>query len=348
MLRRRLPALQTGLSSRHPVGVEWLGMNMPSDDNADLHKWLQSLRKDDPLRLQAEFVLTDPNSQIEDSDAMLEVIFTGLSSHGNELAVAAWLVQNGRLTDSFASTLSDKLVTSVEPVLAHMPSNAVSLVGCGRIIICFLLTVYILTIVDDHYHFPDWLLFVSLLSITVGPRGLLTLSNMRISAALSVQVEVLGDLGNPDSIATIAQAYKRGALRETAEVALTKVAANLRPADYGALSFKSVPSLCEALQYADYEFMRVILRALELIGDGRAISAVEELSFNPPFEGIREAAKELLPILRQRDEESRSQSQLLRASEKEQDKEYELLRAIVGTNAGDPAMLVRAAGVEKD
>lgn len=161
-------------------------------------------------------------------------------------------------------------------------------------------------------------------------------------------VRSVGDLGFPESISSVARAYRYGPLRDSAGRGLQQLTANLFPEHYGALRAQTIPSLAEALLIADESTTLVILKALTCIGDGRAINAVERLAQRPHTPEIGEAVTALLPILRQRDEESRSQSQLLRAGEVPETADQELVRPAASTNDAEPELLLRASGRGKE
>ena len=141
---------------------------------------------------------------------------------------------------------------------------------------------------------------------------------------------------------------KYAVVRDAATSALAKVTANLRPDHYGTLPGDTIPSLCKALDWANSDAKLVILNALAVIGDGRAIASVERLERKPPTPDVGTAASDLLPILRHRDMESKAPTQLLRSSIQANEGEQELLRAAASASADDPDMLLRAAGAEKE
>ena len=111
----------------------------------------------------------------------------------------------------------------------------------------------------------------------------------------------------------------------------------------GTLSIQTVPVLCKALPRTDSDTAMVILKALNCIGDGRAINAVERLTHKPPTDEIGRFAAELLPILRLREIDGRSSAQLLRASSSPEYGKQELLRGVGAANACDSDVLVRVA-----
>jgi hypothetical protein len=156
-------------------------------------------------------------------------------------------------------------------------------------------------------------------------------------------IECLGRVGRPACISTVATACGHRPLREAAAAALKNVAARLRPEFYGQMPGRTVPALCEALSCVDDATMLVILEALCVIGDGRAIKTVERIQLRPPSPEAGVAATKLLEVLRQRDLESRTSAQLLRASRIVEDGEQELLRGMTGLHEDGAEILVRAS-----
>jgi hypothetical protein len=160
-------------------------------------------------------------------------------------------------------------------------------------------------------------------------------------------------------MATVAAAYAFDPLRELAASALSRIAAMLRPEDYGSLPNRTVPGLCYALAKAEFplgggkpdpQTVMVVLQALGVIGDGRAIKAVERIAKVSHIIEAREAATRLLPILHQRAAESQASGQLLRPSSAAADAQEVLLRAAAGSAETDSSeVLVRAtAGPEEE
>jgi len=96
----------------------------------------------------------------------------------------------------------------------------------------------------------------------------------------------------------------------------------------------------------------VILYALRVVGDGRAIRAVEQVANGgfhwSPSPEIEEAAKQMLPILQQRAVESQASSQLLRAGSATGEGEHTLLRAAYAVSTTSPSELLRAVTTEGD
>ncbi len=123
-------------------------------------------------------------------------------------------------------------------------------------------------------------------------------------------LDSLGILAQPESLGAIATACKNQHLRCSAKDAFIEVVKSVRPEYRSTVPDETVTALCKALSIADNETVELSLRSLFVVGDGRAIKSVERLLLNAPTKKIGALALELLPILRQRQIESKSPAQV--------------------------------------
>jgi len=114
------------------------------------------------------------------------------------------------------------------------------------------------------------------------------------------------------------------------------------------LSPQTVPALSHALTVAPHETEPVILQALAMIGDERAIPAVEQLLKRATHPEIRAAATGLLSILQQRARDNQAFSLLLRASNAPADAGQTLLRPLLGAVHGRPLSTPASGGPSKE
>jgi hypothetical protein len=156
-------------------------------------------------------------------------------------------------------------------------------------------------------------------------------------------IEALGRVGHPVGIASLVKTSAHSSLQDVTTTALSRITAGLRAGDYGTLPPQAVPALCNGLITASPKTVPVILQALTIVGDGRAIEKVEYLARMDLRSEIREAATLLLPILLQRDRESHTSSVLLRASHAPLESGQTLLRATQEQPTADPSQLLRMA-----
>jgi hypothetical protein len=203
---------------------------------------------------------------------------------------------------------------------------------------------------DDYFNSPGFVLFLSAVFTVLGAIVSLPVSlpfsfwlDNRKLKRLYPAIEALDAVGRPASLAALATASRSWVLEKTAASALASVTARLRPDDYGALPSRTVPALCHALLGTPSQTVLVLLQALTVIGDGRAIPAVETLSLQAMRPEVREAATQLLPLLQQRARNSRATATLLRASHAPAESSQILLRAARDQSVTDPSQLLRIA-----
>ena len=317
-------------------------------------KALLALRKQHPLRQQANATFLDPQAPVEDLQPVLRALTSTSRFRRNERAVASWLIAHANWTEDQRITLSEKLAVKVDKAAKGSRADRVLLRWFQRgmiasaLFFCLLIVLFTPSIRPIHIvgFCVSMLILSALLTVLCSFISLplsLWMDHRRLRE-LSCTVEALGELGQPASIASLAKAAVHSPLRDAAASALKRVTAALRPEDLGALPGQPVPALCGVVTATAPETVLTALQALTLIGDGRAISTVEFLSVNAFRPDVRDAAMKLLPILRQRDFEHQSSSLLLRASDVPTDSGQTLLRpAHEQPTTTDPAQLLRMA-----
>lgn len=167
----------------------------------------------------------------------------------------------------------------------------------------------------------------------------------------------LGRLASVDSLEVVAEACLEGSalwrrmlygkmpcdrsqtIRAYAALTLMKILPCVQKSDYGRLAASTVPNLCSILpvaakaeDVANKALVLRILRALNHIGDVRAIPAVEPLAKGSASEVIRQAATRTLGILQERHRQETAPQTLLRASETKGSTPDTLLRAAVAVS----------------
>ena len=100
-------------------------------------------------------------------------------------------------------------------------------------------------------------------------------------------------------------------------------------------------------RYWNAELKTAILRALEQIGDEKAVPVVEKVARTARNPQVRTAAQECLPFLQQRAEQARIEQTLLRASTSTASPDT-LLRPTVATTPTEPQQLLRASYTEDE
>jgi hypothetical protein len=117
----------------------------------------------------------------------------------------------------------------------------------------------------------------------------------------------------------------------------------MQASDASRLSDRQRDCLYALLYSSDTELALAILKALEQIGDDRAVLYLEALTGSRDT-AIREAAVACLPFLKARAEQHRLSQTLLRASNAADTTPEHLLRPARGTGETDPQQLLRVAG----
>jgi hypothetical protein len=286
-----------------------------------------------------------------DVQPLLDAISSGSVLRRSECIVAAWLIRTAEWSEGQRSTIREALCVFVErAVRARRPREYVVRFS-GRAVF-LMLAIVVIPIVGFTTVAPPIALLLMPLAVLALYKWFDRVDTDRLRQA-RLGLESVGRIGHPDDIACIATAYADAELREVAASALARVAPALQPGRYGVLRSQSVAALCHALDLAnthitgtlDPQTPLMILQALGVIGDGRAIKAVERAAKEPSSPEVGEAAANLLPLLKQRADESQATGQLLRASSASAaDGKKVLLRAASGrADATAPGVLVRAS-----
>jgi len=327
---------------------------------------LPTLRKQHPLRQQADAVLLDPQVPIQKLEPVLRALTSAFRLRRNEPIVASWLIAHANWSDDQRSTLSEKLSIKVEKAMKGKRIDRSLLRLFLRFIVvsaAFCFTLFMCDPLRGLYHISGGIVECGYISIKVAipltllgsvaslPLSLWILERRRTQ--LFAAIAALVELGQPACMASLAMAMVHGYvmlhadLWDAAASALERVMSNLRPDDLGTLPGRTVPALCSALTARSREMTLGILQALTLIGDGRAIHDVGSLSRNHYCPDVREAATKLLPILQQRNVEHKSSALLLRASNAPADSKQSLLRPSWEQPATDSSQLLRMTNPER-
>lgn len=162
-------------------------------------------------------------------------------------------------------------------------------------------------------------------------------------------VSTLERLRVPESVGILAKAYARmePEIRKAAEPALLAVLPTLMPEHYGRMDAEVVPHMCHALLFAATgaraygSLASSLLQALERMGDGRAVQAVEQVAKKGTGTNLRAEAARILPILRARQEQENAHGTLLRGASSPAVSADQLLRAASDTGVTAADQLLR-------
>jgi len=322
------------------------------NENEQIQKIWRGLPPGDPLRRQAELLQSDAHATIGDIGPVLRAL-TGRSLFDDVgRAAAVRVAMNANWTEEQRSTITGVLSACVEKeIRTRRPGKLAARWFCRGMVLNTVFWTGCGAMTWSGQTMPDlWLIVLGLLSTS----AVFTVLSSFVTAPLSVwydnwrslrlvsAVEVLGKLGRAPEMGPIALALTNGPLRAVAAQELPRIVDRLTPEDYGAMPSEAVPALCSSLSGVSVETALVILRALKVIGDGRAIFAVEYAAHNGASPEVREAAINLIPILNRRREESRTSSMLLRPSAASAETESTLLRAAAENADAHEDQLVRA------
>ncbi len=144
--------------------------------------------------------------------------------------------------------------------------------------------------------------------------------------------------GDPRAVSALAIAYHADmATRGVAGPGLKEMLPRLRASDAAHITPEGMKALLGLLRGPDYSLTIAVLNTLQQVGDARAIPAVEAVEAetapptrlwswwpqvwygewvgNPSWDEVRKAARECLPFLRERVEQERQRTTLLRAAD---------------------------------
>jgi len=299
----------------------------------------RTLRMENPLRKQVMAVIVGPQAPLRSARPVLSALTTTsiFWDWKAERTVACWLIVHGTWSEEQRLSFSRTLSSAVDKMMQQRKPARIALRLLRNAVIAAFPFALILLLSSAW----ETLLITLPIYLTI----FLTTEGRNLDQFHPV-LEALGTVGQPDSIVSLLAASRNMTLGETATAALLKVISRLTPDDYGTLSLQAVPTLCRALtNRTPSQTLLMILEVLTVIGDGRAISAVEDLAMRSVDTEVHEAAAQLLPILQQRHLDSQASSLLLRASHVPSENEQTLLRATT-EQPSDPSQLLRMASPE--
>lgn len=174
------------------------------------------------------------------------------------------------------------------------------------------------------------------------------LNRVRIAAILA-----LARLQTPYAVGSLARATLNAipAIRSVAEESLRVCLPQITSEHYARLDADTVPALCRLLNvkkerlFANHahteQLVLGVLEALGKIGDGSAVRPVESVAEDGWTDAVRNMARDILPILRERQQQENDPRLLLRGSTPPQTGSYQLLRPTSDTSHTPPEQLLR-------
>ena len=178
-----------------------------------------------------------------------------------------------------------------------------------KTLILLLTTVFVFLLYFSWSHIYGWYWIFNLCG---GAWVVDSASNARKDAARALE-----KAGDPRAVGVLAVALRDGdaPMRRLAETALLKLLPNVQASHAGFLDNDQVSALLAIGEQEDAALKVALLRALEQIGDSRAIPIVEQL-LTDNWKMVRNQAAQCLPFLRERERRARESATLLRASDR--------------------------------
>ena len=165
-----------------------------------------------------------------------------------------------------------------------------------------------------------------------------------------VTADALAELRDKKALPSVIEAIHNANTAEKAKLhrTLALLLSLLGPEDAGLLSGHSLLRLTELLSQTESYQTFAILGALEHVGTGVCVPAIERLTKRGRTPEIRAHAERLLPVLEERRKREQAPTFLLRASSAPRDPKEELLRPVTDIDpATPPEQLLRAGEATK-
>ena len=195
------------------------------------------------------------------------------------------------------------------------------------------------------------MLFLPIFFMFLSPLGNMWANNERAALAQSA-AEALIRLKDKRSLPSVIEAAYKG--RRKAQNSARRVLcrllpllsegdAELLPSSSLQLLLDSISPMRQALAPQSPDLMVAIVQSLRHVGPGSAFDAVQKLEQRSDAPPVRDACREVLPVLQARREQERASGSLLRASAQPATPENELLRPASAASETDPNELLRPA-----
>lgn len=319
---------------------------MARTKDASIEAICHKLKQNHPLRIQALAVRANPTASLSNIAPALKVLTSTLPGRKHERILASWLVKHAVWDYGQRRLLAFTLREREERVRAHRNPLYILRRWIWRsflvsILLSFLVPTEWIMRLDMGMQVLAWVIVI--LTMPAAAR-----KDRRRLKQLKPAVKALGEWGIPADMVLLATLSQHDWLHHTALRALAKVVSRLRSDDYGTLPSATVLTLARMLRKSPAPLTRLLLQALTVLGDERAMRDVEWLAKAATDLDIRKAAVELLSVLHLRAEESKASAQLLRASKAPAESGQTLLRAVREPSEADPTQLLRMANAPGD
>lgn len=188
-----------------------------------------------------------------------------------------------------------------------------------------------------------------LVNVAIGSVGITLALSFRGLFRLKAMMNALANTGDLRVVGALIEiaAIQDGYANPMAACLLTRLLPHLQASDAALLTDRQRVALGRALirNVGNVEFLLAALKALEQVGDGRALSVVESLAAGKigtaDPKRVQAAAQECLPFLQTRNDQQRASQTLLRASCISETPPATLLRPAQGAAPMEDAELLR-------
>ena len=311
-----------------------------------IEKLLKRLKPQSPIAALARSILAGESQHAEYFEpAVAALTHTGKFSW-RDRRVAAWALGRANLGAEQAGRAASALAYIIKRPAPDLEKRWLRPMPLTLAIATPTALALILALQGVKEHFiPLWLamslVLTLLMSIILVPAHL-TLDDRRISDSRSVAIAALSRLHNPFSVTVFVEAAldQDKQVQTSASKALQETLPLLTEEQYGNHDRDLVPLLCRLLRPASEKWHLLVVTALAMVGDGRAIEPLERLERHCSTE-VRMAISETLPVLYERRKREQDSQRLLRASQPSDG--GVLLRPLEGQSEIETAALLRAA-----
>jgi len=296
-----------------------------SDSYIEIGNLLTQFHRTSPVRTIAEGVLGNTIQPGTPTLPLFNALANPSPRHWREQVVAAWALARVPLDeqerDAAAGMLLETLDRDEDDTLWERILRGL-LWGYGTMLpLCLLWSLMIARAGESEWAdvFPQMLFVMgSLASVLTIPLCLVygRLTNSHSDLLQAASAESLGRLHVVESIGPLAQKLFEPSVtvREASAFALMQILPKLTEADCGSLDQHAINRLADALNHPNTLLVFKILEALEKVGTGTALPAVERLAREGKTRQLQDSARKVTVILEDRQRREREARHLMRAT----------------------------------
>lgn len=296
----------------------------PTDSYIDVGTLLTQFRGASPVRSIAEGVLGNTHQPHTSNLPLFSALANDSPNHWREQVVAAWALARVPLEtqerDAAAGMLLESLERDCEDTLWERSLRGL-LWGYGFMLPICLICSLMICAPGSGVEWAD--VFPKMLFITGAWASVLTvpicLAYGRVNAAhnnllRAAAAESLGRLNVIESIGPLAEKLFDASVpvREASAHALIELLPRLRDSDIGALEPEAIARLAEALTHPNTLVVLKVLEALNKVGSGSTLAAVDRLAREGKTSQLRESARQVAAVLEERRRREREARHLMR------------------------------------